>query len=243
MEQDKSINVADIARLFRVSGQTVRQWSIEFAEHLSPTANPGRNRTRSYTEDDLAVFALIADMKARGRVYHDIHTALSIGQRGELPSQETIRRRNRFEEELLKLQSATDHELALARERLEQTQQQLEHAETDRDYWRAQATAAQEKLDTVSGELHSVQIEGARLSGEMDGLKRERDRLAEDRTGYDQRYQAQLQRLEAQAERLQTRLDSLEDERTRLTQELMGLYRRLADSAPSSDGKPGPDGR
>jgi len=35
----------------------VRQWSIEFAEHLSPTANPGRNRTRNYTEDDLAVFA------------------------------------------------------------------------------------------------------------------------------------------------------------------------------------------
>jgi DNA-binding transcriptional MerR regulator len=236
VEQDALINVADIARLFRVSGQTVRQWSIEFAEHLSPTANPGRNRTRNYTEDDLAVFALIAEMKARGRVYHDIHTALSIGQRGEIPSPETIQRRNRFEEELLKLQSATDHELALANQRLEQTQQQLEHAQADRDYWRTQATTAQEKLETINSELYTARIEGARLSGEMEGLRRERDGLAT----VDQRYQAQLQRLESQVERLQTRIDSLEDERARLTQELMSVYRRRAGTAEA--GPEGADG-
>jgi chromosome segregation ATPase len=121
----------------------------------------------------------------------------------------------------------------------------LERAEADRDYWRTQATTAQEKLEAVSGELHSVQIEEARLSGELEGLKHERDGLVT----VDQRYQAQLQRLETQAERLQTRIDSLEDERSRLTQELMNLYRRLAATEPNpntaanGDSKPAPEGR
>jgi DNA-binding transcriptional MerR regulator len=242
MAQDHLLSAAELADLFGVSTQTIRQWSIEFGQHLSPSANPGRNRVRAYDHEDLAVMALVAGMKEQGRFYQDIHAALANGQRGEPPDVETLQRRSRFEDQLTRLQTATDRELALANQRAEQAlarverlEQQIERAESDREFWRQQATASQEKLDTVSDELHSAHVEGARLSGEMEGLKRERDRLAQYREDYDQRlttsderYQAQMLRFETQVERLQARIDSLEDERNRLAQELMAIYRRLA---------------
>jgi len=118
-------------------------------------------------------------MKARGRVYHDIHTALSIWQRGELPSPETVKRRNRFEEELLKLQSLPNAELALANQRVEQTQQQLQRAETDRDYWRAQATTPRRSWRPSAASCTASRSRGAALR--RDGRAQARARRVGDR--------------------------------------------------------------
>ncbi len=76
----------DAQLLFEVSSETVRNYVKEFATYLSPTANPGKGSHRLFTPDDLAVFALIVDMKRnQGRPFEEIHAALVNGQRGELP--------------------------------------------------------------------------------------------------------------------------------------------------------------
>lgn len=72
--------------LFGVAPETVRNWSEEFSRHLSVTANPGKGRHRNFTEEDMRVFALIADQKNQGLTYDDIHGALDNGQRGEAPA-------------------------------------------------------------------------------------------------------------------------------------------------------------
>ncbi|MBA3873377.1 MAG: hypothetical protein H0X30_29950, partial [Anaerolineae bacterium] len=65
--------------------ETIRKWAVEFENELSPTANPGDGRQRVFVDDDLAIFALISEMKGQGKLYTDIHAALANGQRGSAP--------------------------------------------------------------------------------------------------------------------------------------------------------------
>jgi DNA-binding transcriptional MerR regulator len=74
-----------VATIFDLPAATLRSWAVEFAPYLSPTATPGDNRHRYFTEDDLSVFALVKQMKADGMLFADIHASLQAGQRGELP--------------------------------------------------------------------------------------------------------------------------------------------------------------
>src|SRR5258707_13542651 len=73
-----------IMSLFKVSKETVRNWSQEFSTYLSPTASPAAGRHRQYSEDDLRVFALVHQMKGEGQLFEDIHASLQNGQRGSL---------------------------------------------------------------------------------------------------------------------------------------------------------------
>ncbi|MEP6987918.1 MAG: MerR family transcriptional regulator [Chloroflexota bacterium] len=74
------------ATLFNVAHETIRKWAVEFEKELSPTANPGDGRQRIFVDDDLAIFALIAEMKQQGKLYADIHVALANDQRGRAPA-------------------------------------------------------------------------------------------------------------------------------------------------------------
>src|SRR5688500_19305923 len=75
-----------VANLFNTSRENARRWCLEFKDTLSENANPPSNRKRLLNDDDLAVFALIAEMKGQGHVFADIHTALADGKRGAIPA-------------------------------------------------------------------------------------------------------------------------------------------------------------
>lgn len=75
-----------VQNLYDVSGQTVRAWAEEFAQYLSPTANPGASKNRLFTQDDLAVIDLIADLKKQGMTFPEVHASLKSGQRGVAPN-------------------------------------------------------------------------------------------------------------------------------------------------------------
>ena len=77
-----------IAALYSVSIETIRIWTLEFAEYLSPTAQPGRNKNRVYTVSDLEVLALVSELKGQGKIFSDVHLALKAGQRGAAPNLE-----------------------------------------------------------------------------------------------------------------------------------------------------------
>ena len=74
-----------IADLFGVSDQTIREWSERFAFYLSPSANPGKKKARLYTPQDLQVLSLVSQMKTRRMDYEEIEASLQAGQRGEAP--------------------------------------------------------------------------------------------------------------------------------------------------------------
>lgn len=71
--------------MFNLSPQSVRTYAAEFKRHLSIHANPGNMKHRAFTEDDVKVMALVADMRKNKVDFEDIHAALAAGERGEAP--------------------------------------------------------------------------------------------------------------------------------------------------------------
>lgn len=76
-------NVTQAARYAGVSGTTIRGWAREYSDYLSPTANPPAGQARQFSEDDLAVFATVATLRAQLVTTEDIRAALDAGQRLE----------------------------------------------------------------------------------------------------------------------------------------------------------------
>lgn len=75
-------SVKEIATSLQVSSNTIRaQWGREFADYLSPGANPPKGHKRKYNQDDLDVFATIATLRNQEKSYEDIHQALADGTR------------------------------------------------------------------------------------------------------------------------------------------------------------------
>lgn len=77
--------IRDVAALHSITTESARQWAIEFAPYLSPTASPGDGQKRAFTDEDMEVFDLVAKLKKAKRTYEDIHAALRSGQRGVAP--------------------------------------------------------------------------------------------------------------------------------------------------------------
>ena len=74
-----------IQRLYDVSPQTVRNWTNEFAQHLSMSATPKTGQRRQYTLEDLTVFTLVKEMTDKGFTYEEIAVSLGNGDRGDIP--------------------------------------------------------------------------------------------------------------------------------------------------------------
>lgn len=75
----------DISRFFNKSATTVRNRTTEFGRWLSSGVTPTGGQHRRFTDDDLEVLALIAQMKDEGKTYDDIHTSLAERKRGIVP--------------------------------------------------------------------------------------------------------------------------------------------------------------
>lgn len=76
-------NVKQAARYAGVSGTTIRGWTREYADYLSPSANPPAGQARQFDEDDLAVFATIATLRDQLVTTAEIRGALDAGRRLE----------------------------------------------------------------------------------------------------------------------------------------------------------------
>ncbi|MEZ4667825.1 MAG: MerR family transcriptional regulator [Anaerolineae bacterium] len=121
----------DVCDIFGISRQTVRIWTAEFSEYLSPSATPEKGQQRNFSDADMAVFALVHEVKDRGGTYDNAHLQLKTGQRGELPQSR------------LSVQVESDTQLASLRGQITKLTSQLETALQERNELRL--TAAQEK--------------------------------------------------------------------------------------------------
>ena len=72
-----------VADNLNLSSTTIRNYSRQWADYLSPSANPQAGQGRLYTEDDLAVMATIAALRDRQATADQVREALDAGQRLE----------------------------------------------------------------------------------------------------------------------------------------------------------------
>lgn len=132
------------ATTFKIARETIRKWCLEFDRYLSPGANPGKNRDRYFSDDDMRVLSLVSEMKAAGRTYADIHVALGAGQRGEIPELLPVPSTSERNRLLLMEKEIQDLRTALT-EAVEDNQRQAGQIEL----LQQQLKAAEEKADRL----------------------------------------------------------------------------------------------
>lgn len=186
-----SFTTKHLATLYGKSETTIRNWAIEFADYLSPTATPQSGKNRFYTGEDITVFALVAEMKDQDQTFEQIHLSLKSGQRGDPPdlSQEDIHtlavsereRRITLEVEALQrtiiqlrqdmreYQEKADQvdEINLENARLKAT---MEYLKSDLDLNRAQLKEAQQRIEALAKEMGQSYVKGV-----MDTLREKGD--------------------------------------------------------------------
>ncbi len=70
-----------VAGRLGLSGTTIRNYSRQWSDYLSPAANPEAGQARLYTEDDIAVITTIAALRENQATTDQIRAALDAGQR------------------------------------------------------------------------------------------------------------------------------------------------------------------
>jgi len=71
--------VSDVARRLGVSPGTIRNYSRQFAEFLSPGASPPRGQTRQFSMADAHIFVFAQRLLAKGATYDGVRIQLKLG--------------------------------------------------------------------------------------------------------------------------------------------------------------------
>lgn len=179
------------AALYNVSTETIRLWTIEFKQYLSPRAQPGKNKYRSYSVEDMEVLSLVAELKRQGLNFADIHVTLQSGQRGtppDLPPAEvqqitSVDQERRLSLEVDYLQRAliqTKAELEETRalaEQVTQTREENIRLKSNLEYTERELTDTQERLERTTEQLLkriedlSLQVGREYAKGFVEGLR------------------------------------------------------------------------
>lgn len=162
-----------VAALYDVAIETVRTWAQEFERHLSPTANPGRRRQRMFTSEDMAVLDLIANLKAKGRTYQDIHVALDAGQRGGSPETPPNELQDMIVNDDRRQLVALNDDLKRRIEKLYAEIEQLKELEKESIRLQAQMENEKQRADRAENRILDLLREQAELREQLGELKGE----------------------------------------------------------------------
>lgn len=69
-------SVASAAAIIGVSASQIRNWCSQFADNLSPTANPAPGQPRQLTPNDVAILQAVKELRAAGVTYEAIPAQL-----------------------------------------------------------------------------------------------------------------------------------------------------------------------
>jgi DNA-binding transcriptional MerR regulator len=172
---------------FEIAPSTLRTWTLEFAEYLSPTATPGKHKYRYYTVEDTQVLSLVSEYKKQNYTFEEIHFALKSGQRGDpvtlqpqdlqsLAVSSGERRLSLEVDQLTRMIVRLQTELEQARKDAQQSQElRIENAtlKTSLEYTGQHLETAQEKLEKAQQRIEELNRQLGReyAQGFKDGLR------------------------------------------------------------------------
>ena len=148
-------NVTQAARHAGVSGTTIRGWTREYSEYLSPAANPPAGQPRQFVEDDLRVFATVATLRAQLVTTEDIRAALDAGQRIEPMPPPEVERADRAGQD----------------EHVEAAAAAAAAATTAIDIYRDRVTALEARADQLADRLIDAEARAAAAERELEVLR------------------------------------------------------------------------
>lgn len=159
--------------LYKVTAETIRSWTEEFSDYLSPTANPGKGRHRIFTDDDMQVFAYIQERKQQGAVFEQIHAELANGNRGNVPPLPPGEIEVLVSDQQEKRLSLQVENLQLALNRLKQQYDDALVRASEADELKSKYIQIQTELDVIR------RVDNERIEELTDELSRARQKIEE----------------------------------------------------------------
>jgi DNA-binding transcriptional MerR regulator len=158
----QTFKAGEVSKRIGVHGNTVRNWSSEYADFLTPEAvGSGSGSRRRFTDQDALVLATIADLRAKGFTREQVIAALQAGRlKDSLPNlpapEEEAARRDVALVPVAQLQRALDE--------VQRVRDELDRVIAERD-------RALERGDKVSAELNAhineLKAELGRAQGQL----------------------------------------------------------------------------
>ena len=149
-----------VEQMFSISRETVRTWVGEFSDYLSPTARPPKGRQRHFTEEDLAVFALVAELKEKRWRFADIHPLLHSGERRQPPIDLHPQLFNTEEADEARLKRSLEYAQQMIQtltSRVEELETQIEKADQKNSKQSHQIAALTAERDQLANQLKEMQ--------------------------------------------------------------------------------------
>ena len=166
------MKTGELARWLNISVSSVKTWSREFGEFLSPAAQGGDNSARRYfDEQDARVLAFVADLRDKNIPWEDIHATLKTLQAKEwtgLPPMPTappgvtpqpVVTQSEAQSALVQQRQALTREIAILSDRVTDLQDKLEVEREAHSQTREALTAAQGQLGLLQGKLAILEPE------------------------------------------------------------------------------------
>ena len=169
--------VKKAAAALGISNTTLRQWGKDYAEYLSEYANPGFNKTRNYTEDDIAALHTVGVLKSQNASEDDILAALAAGEKlepVELPGEPPPKRKTTIEGDTTALVTS---EFAAA---LQSYETQLTRLQQKNDDLHERLLKMTERATVAETELRILRGQGEPETPTAANLQSEGGSLAED---------------------------------------------------------------
>lgn len=157
----------DVARLLDIKENTLRRWVTEqdFGQYLSSRAQGGSGSHRAYTEQDVRILALIAEMRQTNTSTEEIHASLrslrSAGWAGlpDIPAAPpgvepvSMIPREAAETSIEVQRQAWRRELQLLQDRIETLEDELTRERTDRTKAQQELANLRERYGELTGKL------------------------------------------------------------------------------------------
>jgi DNA-binding transcriptional MerR regulator len=152
-------SLTELTKAFGVTASTLRNWTAEFADYLSSSANPPAGQTRQYSQEDAEILATVAIMRSEKRPYAEIHAALDAGDRIEWtpPEEEGARPEDEEQETALVRLTAT----------VARFEGQLEAVTEERDHLRNKLDEEQEARRTAENRAVAAETRAEMLEDMM----------------------------------------------------------------------------
>ena len=159
-------SMKQVTSFLQVSDTTLRTgWGVEFADYLSPSANPPKGEERRYTEDDLATLYTVATMRMAGQDYETIKMALGQGQRIEPPPSDRAMLAAAGGDETAVMISTFQTALASYENRIDKLEDRLEEAQAARLAAEIRAARAETELSPLRAVYEAEAGQGGQKSG------------------------------------------------------------------------------
>lgn len=158
-----------VADYLNTNPETIRRWSKEFEDYLSPSANPEQGATRFYTDEDIEVFALAHQMLIQEHgEYEQVRKALERGERGDphiitaiVSDAEASREISLLQEQLRSLSAKYQQMVEFTeglKEDMAKANQRAESAEGERDRVKQDLGDAQSEIARLNRELGKLEM-------------------------------------------------------------------------------------